>query len=105
MPASARARLLDLWDAHLAAPFPDELYCEPGGVDMVDVDACIAGCASSVLESGSFAEEGHAEALQRCVEDVRDVLPLVQSVDARVYCERLLALGCAARDVERGRAA
>lgn len=93
---------MGLWDAHLAARFPDELRnSEPGGVDMVDLDACIAGCASCVLESGRFAEVGHGQVLARCLDAARNALSHVQSTDARIYTERLLALGQAARDVEK----
>ena len=95
-------RLSKLWAEHVSAPLPAELYEEPAGIDMVMIDSCIAGCASSAHELGHFAEAGHRQVLESCLEDVRHVLPLLRSADGRAYCERLLALGSAARDVARG---
>lgn len=100
MTSSARSRLEELWDAHCAVPFPQELYSEPGGVEMVLVDAFIAGCASSVLHSGKFSETGHAQALRDAPGVLRTVLPLLLSAEARVYCERLSALAEAALDLQ-----
>lgn len=101
MTLSARSRLEELWVAHRALPFPQELYSEPGGPEMVLVDAFIAGCASSVLRSGRFNETAHAQGLRDCLGDLRTVLPLLQTVEARVHCERLSDLAATALEVER----
>ena len=56
-----------LWRKHLEAPFPTRCYDEVVlGVDLVRIDALVAGCAMSVIEEGRTIEPGHAEIMEQC---------------------------------------
>jgi hypothetical protein len=56
-----------LWRKHLEAPFPTRCYDEVVlGVDLVQIDAFVAGCAMSVIEEGRAMEPGHAEIMDQC---------------------------------------
>jgi hypothetical protein len=95
---SSRDNLRELWEDHLATRFPAELYQSPGGVEMVSVDSAIAGCASSVVETGRLSDPSHAAALDGCLDDLRTVAPLLRSAEAMRYCERLVSLARAIRE-------
>ena len=56
-----------LWRKHLEAPFPTRCYDEVVlGVDLVRIDALVAGCAMSVIEEGRTIEPGHAGIMAQC---------------------------------------
>ena len=45
----------ELWKEHLAAPFPDGFTgADVSGIDFVMLDANIAGCVDTYLESGNL---------------------------------------------------
>ena len=98
MRPSSKDTLRELWEEHKAAGFPAELYQCPGGVEMVLVDSTIAGCASSVVETGRLSDPSHAAALDGCLDDLRTVAPLLRSAEATRYCERLVSLARATRE-------
>jgi len=92
--------LYQLWQDHLASPFPEELYEKPGGVDMMQVDAFVAGCASSVVETGHYVEAAHGDHLQRWLREIESfVLPELKRHESMRYCGRLLALGRTTQNV------
>ncbi len=75
--------------AHARAPFPPRLRgVEIEGEDMVELDACIAGCVSTLLSDPPAAHQ-HALRLA-CLAAVEKVLPFVEdAADALAYCTRL----------------
>lgn len=82
-----------IWDEHRSAPFPDGLAGkEVAGVDMVMLDADIAGCVSTWLGNHGRLDEGRKAVLAQCIDDLDRVLPLLQEEDARSYYERLRRL-------------
>ena len=47
--------ITDLWQEHLSTPFPKELRGKDmNGVDLVALDADIAGCVTTFLEGGKL---------------------------------------------------
>jgi len=89
-----------LWNEHLNAPFPRRLGgVEIAGVEMVLLDADIAGCVQTWLSNrGGRLDEQRKEILRSCLNEADRVLPLLQDGGEREYYERLrrlarLALG------------
>ena len=82
-----------LWDEHLGAPFPDGLAGEEiAGVDIVMLDADIAGCVVTWLGNRGRLDEGRKAVLAKCLDDLDSVLPLLQNESAREYYEQLRQL-------------
>jgi hypothetical protein len=82
-----------LWDEHWSAPFPSRLRGEEiDGVDMVMLDADIAGCVQAWLGSNGQLDDQRHWQLQMCVDDLRQVLPTLEDPEERRYYERLDAL-------------
>lgn len=79
-----------LWDEHVARQFPEELYTEPGGIDVVELDAAIAGCVSSAL-TGAITAQRRALLLDWAT-ILKATKPLLNSHDAVAYCDRLIEL-------------
>lgn len=88
--AEAAARL---WQEHLDAPFPAGLRgVEPAGIDMVLLDADIAGCVSTWLKKGGFLEGERYGILRDRIEGLERVLPLLKETGHLRYYQRLLQL-------------
>ena len=82
-----------LWDEHRSAPFPDGLAGEEtAGVDLVLLDADIAGCIETSLGNKGRLDEWRKAVLAKCLDDLDRVLPLLQDAGAREYYERLRRL-------------
>src|SRR3954471_11074375 len=81
-----------LYDEHERAEFPgrwrDE---EPGGVEMVMLDADVAGVVSSWL-SGGRLDAARQAVLQTSLGDLDRVLPLLSDRHELEYCQRLREL-------------
>ncbi|MFI1601323.1 hypothetical protein ACH4YN_04020 [Streptomyces griseofuscus] len=85
-----RAALTDLWRAHMAAPFPVGLRgAERAGIDMVLLDASIAGCVSSWLNRAGSPDTRRLEIAERCVLELDQVLPLLTGTEEIEYFRRL----------------
>ncbi|MEV0720096.1 hypothetical protein [Asanoa sp. NPDC050611] len=74
-----------MWQAHLRAPFP---RANVGAVEMVMVDADIAGCVSVWLDNGGHLDAGRRSVLADRLDDLDAVLPLLAG-HARDYYRRL----------------
>jgi hypothetical protein len=97
-----------LWADHLAAPFPDRLRGEEiDGVDMVMLDADVAGHISSWVGwpsglewlgtgSGGALEEARRNDLARRLDHLDRVVPLFKDAVEIRYFERLRALAALA---------
>ncbi len=82
-----------LWDEHRSAPFPDAVAGEEiAGVDMVMLDADIAGCVSTWLGDQGRLDEGRKAVLAKRLDDLGSVVPLLQDEGEREYYERLRRL-------------
>jgi hypothetical protein len=82
-----------LWDEHCAAPFPARLGGqEIAGVEMVMLDADIAGCVQTWLANKGQLDEHRKEILRSCLDEADRVLPLLQDEGERAYYERLRRL-------------
>lgn len=97
---AAEAEQLDavtpLWDAHLRADFPAYLRgAELLGIDMVLLDAEVAGCVSSWLHGRGHLDEERRRILARCVADLDHILPILATQEDAYY-GRLRAMAVAA---------
>lgn len=85
-----RTALTDLWRAHMAAPFPPGLRgAERAGIDMVLLDASIAGCVSSWLNRAGSPDTRRLKIADRCVLDLDLALPLLTDAEEIEYFRRL----------------
>lgn len=79
----------ELWKAHRAAAFPDRLRSTGiSGVDMVMLDADVAGCVSGWLNNGGAVDE-RWDVLATRVRELERVVPELSGYEA-VYFKRLL---------------
>ena len=80
----------ELWQAHLASPFPPRFRStDIAGVEMVTLDADIAGCVTSWLTDGGTIDDRRWNVLATRERDLERVLPALSGNEAR-YCRRLL---------------
>ncbi|OKK02933.1 hypothetical protein AMK26_23730 [Streptomyces sp. CB03234] len=79
-----------LWQEHLDAPFPARLRgAELEGIDMVMLDADIAGCVSTWRDNGGSLDAWRYQVLRDCISELDKILPhLMEAEDLRYY-ERL----------------
>jgi hypothetical protein len=79
-----------MWEEHLRAPFPARLRGEDlAGVDMVMVDADIAGCVDTWLRSRFRLDQHRLSLLRDLRRDLDRVLPLLHEEQERLYYQRL----------------
>ncbi|WP_405987952.1 hypothetical protein [Streptomyces sp. NBC_00986] len=79
-----------LWQEHLDAEFPAALRgAELQGVDMVLIDAGIAGCMTTWRGNGGFLDVERLRILRHCVTELDTVLPLLTEPEELRYYERL----------------
>jgi hypothetical protein len=91
MDDAAHDRLSQLWDEHQSASFPPaDRSRELAGVDLVLLDADIAGCASSALSGPLDARR--RECLEFGIGQLAAVLPLMTEERSVVYFHRLQRL-------------
>jgi hypothetical protein len=85
-----------LWEEHQATAFPERLGGrEIAGVDMVLLDADVAGYVTAWLGTGSLDDERRAM-LVESLNDLDRVLPRLEFPAEREYYERLQRLAQAA---------
>lgn len=83
-------RLGQLWQEHERAPFPEWLGGEEiNGVDLVMIDADIAGCIASCVDAPRNLDPARREALVQCRADLDRVLPHLTDTDDGAYLARL----------------
>jgi hypothetical protein len=84
-----RADVAALWEAHRRAAFPPRLRgADVAGVDVVTLDATVAGCVSTWLENGGSLDDRARTALSGCRDDLAQVLPELAGEEA-AYLARL----------------
>lgn len=75
-----------LWRKHLESPFPTRCYEEVVlGVDLVQIDAFVAGCAMSVIEEGRTIEPGHVEIMNQCREGLATTLRSLEGEEKEYF--------------------
>jgi hypothetical protein len=85
-------RVKELWEEHLAAQFPAGYRGEEiAGVDMVLLDAEIAGCISSYLRSRGKLDADRLRITRTCRLHLDQVIPQLNG-EAQRYYERLRIL-------------
>ena len=85
--------IAELLEAHLASPFPAESRGqEVAGVDLILLDADVAGLVSSHLACGGLTESQRLM-LDGCVSDADRVLPGLFG-EAQRYFARVRELAC-----------
>lgn len=88
MDDAMRERLSRLWEEHRSAPFPpSDRGRDVGGVDLVLLDANIAGCASSALAAPLDARR--REILELSIGQIAVVLPLLTEECSVLYFQGL----------------
>ena len=88
-----------LWAEHMSAPFPPRLRgVDIEGVEMVLLDADIAGCVITWLESGGRLDERRRAWLQRSLDDLDRILPRLEDAEEHAYYERLRSVALLALD-------
>ncbi|WP_221328194.1 hypothetical protein [Actinoplanes sp. L3-i22] len=79
-----------LWGEHLKQPFPSRLRSvEVAGVEMVMLDANVAGCVSTWLNNGGDLDGWRRDALATCERQLERVVPELADREAAYY-QRLL---------------
>ncbi|MFF9127801.1 hypothetical protein ACF09J_31825 [Streptomyces sp. NPDC014889] len=82
-----------LWQEHARAAFPTGLRgVELAGVDMVLLDADIAGCVSTWRTNGGVLDIERQKVLRNCIADVDQVMPLLNDAEHICYYRRLRQL-------------
>jgi hypothetical protein len=90
-----------LWATQRSAPFPSRLRgAEIAGVDIVMLDAQVAGCVSSWLSNGGSLDRRRRDALAACRDHLDRVIPELAGAEA-IYCRRLRDLGVLVLDDSR----
>jgi hypothetical protein len=80
----------EVWKAHRDAAFPGRLRsADIAGVDIVMLDADVAGCVSSWLDNGGAIDDRRWDILASCERDLERVVPQLSGYEAD-YCQRLL---------------
>ncbi|WP_241740740.1 hypothetical protein [Streptomyces sp. L2] len=93
------ASIASLWQEHLRAAFPAGLRgAEPGGVDIVLLDAAIAGCVSTRQDNGGSLDPERHRILRDSVADLDQILALITGAEEVQYLRRLRQLAALASD-------
>lgn len=80
----------ELWEEHLRTHFPSRLRGEElAGVDMVMVDADVAGCVDTWLSGSGPLDRGRLSLLRDLRGDLDRVLPVLEDAAERQYYQRL----------------
>lgn len=92
-----------LYRRHLEMPFPSRLRGEEiDGVDMVMVDADVAGCVVTWLGSSTNLDAGRIRVLRVCGDDIDRILPGLDDPDEAEYYSSALDLARAVLAVQVG---
>ncbi|MGZ0199955.1 hypothetical protein ACNFR7_07090 [Streptomyces sp. RM1] len=82
-----------LWEEHRRAVFPADVRgAEPAGIDLVLLDATVAGCVSGWLDGGGSLDAGRGRILRDAVMDLDRVLPEITGADGSRYFRHLRRL-------------
>ncbi|MFF5405217.1 hypothetical protein ACFY8K_18775 [Streptomyces misionensis] len=82
-----------LWEGHRRAAFPADVRgAEPSGIDLVLLDATVAGCVSGWLDGGGSLDAERGRILRDAVRDLDRVLPEITGDDAPRYFRHLRRL-------------
>ncbi|SFY49607.1 hypothetical protein [Streptomyces sp. F-1] len=82
-----------LWEEHRRAAFPADVRgAEPAGVDLVLLDATVAGCVSGWLDGGGSLDAERGRILRDAVTDLDRVLPEIPGADGPRYFRHLRRL-------------
>ncbi|MER0482182.1 hypothetical protein ABR737_28245 [Streptomyces sp. Edi2] len=84
-----------LWHEHLRAPFPAGLRgaeSEPGGTDLVLLDADTAGCVLTWLNNGGTLDPERTRTLRSRIDDLDRVIPEITEPAGMQYYQRLRRL-------------
>lgn len=77
----------------MRAEFPARLRGEEiEGVDMVMLDADIAGCVSTWLSRSGPLDYASQQALRKCIDDLDEVISRLDAPEERAYYNRLRAM-------------
>ena len=91
--SEADSAVARLWQEHLSAAFPGTLRgAELAGVDMVMLDADVAGCVSTWRNNRGTLDSERRRILHDCITDLDKVLPLLTSKEDLRYYQRLRQL-------------
>ncbi|MEU9286962.1 hypothetical protein AB0D57_20180 [Streptomyces sp. NPDC048275] len=91
--AEHEAAAARLWQEHLHAPFPAGLHgADRAGIDMMLLDADIAGCVSTWLNHDGSLDRGRHRILRACLADLDQVLPFLNEAEDLAYYQRLRQL-------------
>jgi hypothetical protein len=75
-----------LWRAHVQASFPPRLRgAEVAGVEMILLDADIAGCMGVWLDNGGRLDAGRRAVVASCLGKLNLILPLLVDQEADYY--------------------
>jgi hypothetical protein len=85
-------RLRQLWQEHERAPFPEGLAGEINGVDLVMIDADIAGAIASSVDAPRNLDPTSRQVLVLCRADLERVLPHLGNTPEGIYFARLAAM-------------
>ena len=97
-----RQLVAPLWERHLARPFPPRLRGEEiEGVDMVLLDADIAGCTQTWLKSSTDLDTMRRGALRDCLGDLDTVLPQLSDPEEAAYYAGLRELAVGVLSAQR----
>ncbi|MEU5327886.1 hypothetical protein [Streptomyces parvus] len=84
-----------LWREHEQAPFPAGLRgAERADIDLVLLDAGIAGCVSTWLSGSGSLDDRRRSILHRRITDLDQILPVLGAADNAPYWQRLYRLSC-----------
>ncbi|MGW4519441.1 hypothetical protein ACWEO4_48220 [Streptomyces sp. NPDC004393] len=79
-----------LWQEHQDADFPAGLRgAELDGIDLVMLDADIAGCVTTWRSNGGFLDAERLRILRDCITELDNVLPLLMDAEELRYYKRL----------------
>jgi hypothetical protein len=88
-----------LWRKHQHAEFPPSLRgAERAGVDLVELDADVAGCVEAWRDGGFTLDEDRLKILTKGAENLDAVLPLLSSRAESLYFDRLRRLAAVILD-------
>src|SRR4051794_19474230 len=91
------------WQAHLNRAFPARMRGEDiDGVDMVMIDADVAGCVSTWLGSSSALDAARIGILRVCRDELQRVVPKLGDPTERDYYGGLQKLANAVLDAQQG---
>ncbi|MEU7901655.1 hypothetical protein [Actinoplanes sp. NPDC049118] len=98
------ATVAELWSAHGHAAFPARLRsADVSGIDMVTLDADVAGCVSVWLRNGGNIDDRRWEILAARERELTRVLPALTGEEA-AYCQRLRDMAVVLMDSPGGSA-